>query len=211
MITFCAKAIMTPTSEASMGFRLPAHLAWRARAGVAEAREQHVAERAVHRLGHELREQRAGRADHRAGDDHRGVVEHEALEGDRQPGERVVERDHDRHVGAADRQRHGEPEHEREREECVTTAGRGVECAATSAPSTRRGEQQQIQNLLPAEAQAALDQALQLAEGDGAAAEGDRTDDAADHREGAMAHARISPRYSSTAAIAAAAPPPMPL
>ena len=87
------------------------------RRGLAEVREQHVAERAVHGLRHELREQRAGRADHGAGDDHGGVVEHEALEADREAGERVVERDHHRHVGAADRQRHGDAEEQRAREE----------------------------------------------------------------------------------------------
>ena len=73
------------------------------------------AERAVHRLGHQLRQQRAGAS--------RppmpamiiaALLEHEALEGDGEAGERVVERDHDRHVGAADRQRHGDAEQQRE-------------------------------------------------------------------------------------------------
>ena len=63
MITFCAKAIITPTSLASIGFIAPV-TSPAGGGGLAEAAEQHVAERAVHRLRHELCEQRAGRADH---------------------------------------------------------------------------------------------------------------------------------------------------
>src|ERR1700745_3272624 len=59
----------------------------------AEAEKQQRAQRAVPGLPYQLREQRAGRADHGAGDDHGGIVEHEALESDRTPGERVAERD----------------------------------------------------------------------------------------------------------------------
>src|SRR5580700_4951894 len=44
-------------------------------------------------------------------------------------------------------------------------------------------EQQQVQNLLAAEAHAALDETLQLAERNSAAAEGDSPNDAADDRE----------------------------
>ena len=51
------------------------------------------------------------------------------------------------------------------------------------AQDQRRPQQQQVEQLLAAEADAARDQALQLAEGDGAAAEGDRADDAAGDRE----------------------------
>ena len=60
---------------------------------------------------------RAGRADHGAGDDHGGVVEHEAFEADREAGERVVQRDHHRHVGAADGQGHGDAQQQRAGEE----------------------------------------------------------------------------------------------
>ncbi len=72
-------------------------------ARVPESGEQHVAQRPIHGPRHQLREQSAGRAHDRAGDDHRSVVEHEAFESHRQSGERVVKRDHDRHVRAADR------------------------------------------------------------------------------------------------------------
>ncbi len=50
--------------------------------------------------------------------------------------------------------------------------------------SQRCDQDEQIENLLPPETHAALDQTLQLAEGDGAAAERDCADDAADHSEG---------------------------
>ena len=92
-------------SPASIARALPlaAPLAAAARA---EAAEQHVGERAVHGARHELRQHGAGRADHHAGDDHRRVGQHVALERDGQAGERVVQRDDDRHVGAADGQGH---------------------------------------------------------------------------------------------------------
>ena len=53
------------------------------------------------------------------------LLEHEAFEGDGEAGERVVERDHDRHVGAADRQRHRDAEQQREREEVDDVASVG--------------------------------------------------------------------------------------
>ena len=68
----------------------------------AERAEQDVRERAVHRPAHHDREQRSRRADERARDDQRVVVEHEAGARGRQARERVQHRDHDRHVGAAD-------------------------------------------------------------------------------------------------------------
>ena len=85
--------------------------------GIAEPGEKHVAERAVHRLRHELRQERACRTDHGAGDDHRGIVEYESLEGDREARQCVVQGDDDRHVGAADGQRHADAEHERQHED----------------------------------------------------------------------------------------------
>ena len=166
------------------GLEAPADLAGGGGAGVAEPREQHVAERAVHGLRHQLREQRTGRAHHRAGDDHRGVVEYEALQAHRESRERVVERDDDRHVGAADRQRHGEPEHQRQHEESADHRERGVEVSGDQrTEQQRRGEQHQVEELLPAEADAARDQTLQFPEGDRTAAEGHRADDATGHRE----------------------------
>ena len=48
------------------------------------------------------------------GDDQDVLVEHEAGRRRGEPGERVQQRDHDRHVGAADRQHEHHAEHERE-------------------------------------------------------------------------------------------------
>ena len=73
--------------------------------------------RAVHGLGHHLREQGAGRADDDAGDDQGAVAEHVALEADGQAREGVVEADDDGHVGAADGQRHEHAVEQREGEE----------------------------------------------------------------------------------------------
>ena len=47
----------------------------------AEVREQNVADRAIHRLRHEQRQQHAGGADHHAGDHQRRVLQHEPLQG----------------------------------------------------------------------------------------------------------------------------------
>ncbi len=60
-------------------------------------------EGAVHRLAHDVAEDRAGRADQRAGDDQRRVLEREAERRGRPAGIGVQHRDDDRHVGAADR------------------------------------------------------------------------------------------------------------
>ena len=55
----------------------------------ADAGEEHVGDRAVHRLGHLLGEDRAGGADEHAGDDQRRVVERDARRGRGQAGEGV--------------------------------------------------------------------------------------------------------------------------
>ena len=68
-----------------------------------EAGEQHVDERAVHCLRHELRQDRARGADQSAGDEQRVVAQREAGRGHGDAGVGVEQRDDDRHVGAADR------------------------------------------------------------------------------------------------------------
>ena len=69
----------------------------------AEAAGDDRDERAVHRLAHDVRQVRTGRAHERAGDDEQVVVEQEARRR-RGPTRVAVEhRDHDRHVAAADR------------------------------------------------------------------------------------------------------------
>ena len=83
----------------------------------AEAGEQDVEQRAVHRLAHELGEDRARRADQGAGDEQRVVAEHEAGRGHRDAGVAVEQRDDDRHVRAADRHRELHAEDERQADE----------------------------------------------------------------------------------------------
>ena len=81
---------------------------------LAERAEEHVGDRAVHRLRHHQREEGARRADEHPGDDQHRRVEHEAGRRRREPGERVQQRDDDRHVRAADRQHEHHAEDERE-------------------------------------------------------------------------------------------------
>ena len=141
-----------------MGFIEPLTAVGRGAAAGAEVREQHVGERAVHGLGHELREQRAGGTHDGAGDDHRGVVEHEAFEGDGEAGERVVQRDDHGHVGAADRQRHRDAEQQRQHEDQrdVQRIGAVVQ-DDDDAHRERPEEQQAVDELLAAEAHGLVD------------------------------------------------------
>ena len=69
---------------------------------------------AVHRAAHDVREDRAARADQRAGDDQQVVGQHEA--GRRRGPARVAvqHRHDDRHVGAADRHHHVHAEEQRD-------------------------------------------------------------------------------------------------
>ncbi len=68
----------------------------------------------AHRARHELRQHRARRTDKRAGDDQQGVVEHVARCGNSETSERVQQRDHDGHVGTADRQHEQHAEQQRQ-------------------------------------------------------------------------------------------------
>ncbi len=70
----------------------------------AEPGEQQVADRAVHGPAHLEREDRSRGSHQGPGDDQGDVVQREPGRRRRQAGERVQERDHHRHVGAADRQ-----------------------------------------------------------------------------------------------------------
>src|SRR3984885_4616166 len=74
----------------------------RRRGFAAEAAEDDRDEGAVHRVAHDVGQDRAGRADQRAGDDQRRIAERKADAGGGPAGIGVQHRDHDRHVGAAD-------------------------------------------------------------------------------------------------------------
>ncbi len=86
------------------------------RGGLApEAAEDHADERPVHRLAHDVGQDRARGADQRAGDDQHRIVERKA-DARRRPARVAVQhRDHHRHVGAADRNDEQETEQEGER------------------------------------------------------------------------------------------------
>ena len=83
----------------------------------AERAEQHVGDRSVHRLAHDERQHEARRAIERTRGDEQLVLEHEAHGDGRQAGVGVEERDHRRHVGAADRQDQQHAEDEREHDD----------------------------------------------------------------------------------------------
>src|SRR6202140_4870989 len=65
-----------------------------------EAAKDDRDEGAVHRVAHDVGQDRAGGADQRAGDDQRRVAERETDTGRGPAGIGVQHRDHDRHVGA---------------------------------------------------------------------------------------------------------------
>ncbi len=139
-MTFCAKAIMTPTSAASIGFMLPVTVPLAAAPPVSPKPENSTlpSERfmalAISCVSSVPAEPTTVPAMIIA-----ALLHHEAFEGDRQAGEGVVHRDHDRHVGAADRQRHQYAEHQRQHEEQRDHAGTGVHSRWRSIPPHQRG------------------------------------------------------------------------
>jgi hypothetical protein len=85
--------------------------------GGAEAGEQHVRQRAVHGLAHDVREDDARGTDQRAGHDQQVVVDREAGGTGREARVAVEQRDDDGHVGAADRDDGHDAEEQRQAEE----------------------------------------------------------------------------------------------
>ncbi len=79
---------------------------------LAEGTEQDVGERTVHRLRHNDRKNESRRTVQRAGDDQELVLKHESHGRSGQPGIGVQQRDHGRHVSAADRDHHEHAEHQ---------------------------------------------------------------------------------------------------
>ena len=147
----------------------------------AEAAQDHVEERAVHRLAHDVRQDGARAADQRAGDDQHAVVQREADAG-RGPARIAVEhRHHHRHVGAADRDddQHTHDEGQRQHREEGGPALGGHE---QQAQADGGQAQDQVELVLPGKLhRRALEQpelvfARELAEGDHRAAEGDGAD-----------------------------------
>ena len=144
-----------------------------------EPADHDVHDRPVHGVGHELGQDRTRGPDEGAGDDQHRVVDHEARHRHGRAGERVQQRDDDRHVGAADRQghRHAEDqgrgqddEHQRE----VRRAGDEQEQRGDDGDA---GEGQRHELAARDDDRLARDQALELARRDDRAGERDRADD----------------------------------
>ena len=144
-------------------------------------------------------------------------MEHEAGRGGGDAGERVQERDHDRHVRAADRQHEEDAERERaeddqDEQELLLRAEDDHE-----PDRDERGEQRHVPDLLAGIGdRPAADQLAQLREGDHAAGERDaadqrREDDRDRGRCSRAGPAAGSELWKSASATSAAAPPPTPL
>ena len=142
----------------------------------AETAQDHIEDRAVHALAHDVAQDRARAADQGAGDDQRGVAQGEADAGRRPSGIGVQHRDHHRHVGAADGNDQGDAEDEgqaRDRPEGpVLLVDHEIDDQADD-----RNKQRQVQQM-PGRQQngRAPHVAVQLGEGDHRAGEGDRPD-----------------------------------
>ena len=104
-----------------------------------EGAEQDVDDRAAHGLRHQPGQQRSGGTDERARDQQQGVAEHVAAGRHRQAGERVQQRDHDRHVGTADGQheQHAERQPEQAQHDAHPQDRVGDQIATESATAAR--------------------------------------------------------------------------
>ena len=134
--------------------------------------EQHVGERAVHRLAHDDRQDQARRAVERPGDDQQVVVEHEAHHAGRQAGVGIEQRDDRRHVGPADRHHQAQAERQAEQDQQHEhDVVRRIEDQPHAAKQ-RRAEQREVDDVLLRQAfDRAGNQLLQLAERHEAAGE----------------------------------------
>ena len=113
--TFCAYESMIATSSALTERTVPSSAAPVPAPACTcpNAPKSTLPDRAVHRAPHHHRQQRSRGADERAAHDQDVRVELEAGRGRREARERVQQRDHDGHVGAADRQHEQHAEDER--------------------------------------------------------------------------------------------------
>ena len=116
-MTFDAKAIMTPTSEASMGFIEPDDRGGCAAAAEPKSENNTLASERFMALAMNCVSSVPAEPTTVPAMIIAALFEHEAFEGHGETGERVVQRDDHRHVGAADGQRHGDAEQQRQRED----------------------------------------------------------------------------------------------
>ena len=179
-----------------------------------ERAEEDVRDGAVHRLRHQQREQGSGGADEHAGDDQDGVREHEARRGGGKAGGGVEQRDHDRHVGAADRQDEEDPEEDGQRDE-EPQHPLVVDPGDERDPEPDRAEEDSdVEDVLAGERdRPAAEELLQLRERDERAGERDRADQRREHGRdaiGVVVEVAVA-MWNSASATSAAAPPPTPL
>ncbi len=172
-----------PTGTTSPAGCSPPFAAGCAAAG-AEAAGDDAEEVAVHRAAHDVRQDRAGRADQRADDDQQVVAEHEAR-GRRGPARVAVEhRDDHRHVGAADGHDHVHAEQQRDHGHEDERHHAGLDGLGAQELPTEPDHEQQAGQVEPVPAgqqqRLAADPRRQLAEGDQRAGEGDGADQDAD-------------------------------
>ena len=160
-----------------------------------ERAEEDVRDRAVHRAAHHQRQQRARGADEHAAHDQDVVLELEAGRSRGEAGERVQQRDHDRHVGPADRQ------HEQDSEQARAEAHRPEQPLVLvagddhDAGGEAGSEQQQVADLLARiRDRPALDQLLQLRERDHRPGERDRADQGRERERDADVALQVSRR-----------------
>ena len=148
---------------------------------LAEAAGDDRDERAVHRLAHDVAEDRTGGADEGAGDDEQVVAEHEAGRGGRPPGVAVEHRDDDRHVAAADRGDQVPAERQRDRRHDAAAARPSARRRTTRAGRRRRRSAARLSQCRAGSISGEdLMRALQLEEGDDRAGERHRTDEDAE-------------------------------
>ena len=159
------------------GLSLLACAARRRRAVGAEAAQDHVEDRAVHALAHDVAEDGARRADQRAGDDQRGVAEREADAG-RPPSPNRSSASTPRPACRRRRSAGSAGSRAPATARSAARRSRGWPCRANqTSRTTRRDAEQRVERMLaPEDQRRAGDQALQLGEGDDRAGEGDGAD-----------------------------------
>ena len=144
----------------------------------AEAAEDDRDEAAVHALAHDVAEDGAGAADEGAGDDQGDVLERETQRRRGPAGIAVEHGDHDRHVGAADRDDQGGAEDQGQREHPPEGPGGGAARPHHDADQQDEGEGERDVDQMAGGQQdrRAAHVSVQLGKGDHRAGEGDGAD-----------------------------------
>ncbi len=114
-----------------------------------ERAEHHVRKRPVHRLAHDHRENESRRAIERARHDQHFAVQHKAQQCGGKPGVRIQQRDHRRHIRAADRsdQQHAEDQRDHHHDRKQKRVRRIHH--QRHREQKRRGQHRQADDILP--------------------------------------------------------------